>query len=226
MSRAGTNDLVLGGEPRVDLMPAEVHAKRQGGSTRRLLTLVLIASIVIVGAGYAAASLKAVSSTAELAVSQARTQELLAEQATYSEVTHVIQGSALITEARPQVTATEVLWKDYLDPVLAALPPTATVVSIAAVGRSPIEPELGITGPLREPRVAGLTITIKTPTIPDATGWMRRLPNTPAFADSMPTSIANPDGTYTTTITLNASDDALSHRFDDEEEPTEDGADG
>lgn len=223
MSRVASGDLIVGGEPRVDLLPPEVRAKRRGSSARRLLAMALIAAVVIVGGGYVLASFRASVADGALVAAQSRTQELLEEQLTYAEVTEVVGESQHIVESRAYVTSTEVLWKKYLDPVLAILPPTATVTDAILLGRSPLEPELLAAGPLRKSLVASVTLTVDTPTISDATGWTRKLPDTPAFSDVVLTTVANLTGTFSTTITINIDGDALSHRFDDAGDGTEDG---
>ena len=48
-----TRAVVLGGEPRVDLLPAEVLQARRGASSRRGLIVLLVVCLAIVVGGYA-----------------------------------------------------------------------------------------------------------------------------------------------------------------------------
>ena len=212
MSR-DTESLELGGPPRVDLMPAELRAKQRGAGVRRLFVLAWVLSLVVVGAGYALATVHAAAATADLQAAQERSQLLLAEQLEYSEVTTVARQSASIVDGGIAVTATEVLWKDVVDPILGALPADSTVVSIVALGRTFADPELTRGGPLREPLVGRLTIIVTTPTVFDVTGWMRRVEGIPLVSDLVPTTVALSGGGYQTTIDLSVDVSGLSGRF-------------
>lgn len=212
MSR-GQGVLVLGGEPRADLMPAEVRVKRRGRGIRRLLALILVLSVAAVAAGVMWATVRAATATAELQAAQARTADLLTQQTRYSEVTLVASHKAKLEQDRLRVTATEVLWKQQLDPVLAVLPETATVVAVQARFPGLGETQFPPAGPLRQERAAEIVMQVLTPTVPEVTTWLRTLAGTPAFADEIPAVVTLEDGGYLTTMTLNLSADALAERF-------------
>lgn len=212
MSR-GSAPLVLGGEPRVDLMPAEVRVKRRGRGIRRLLALVLLLAVAAVAGGVVWATVRAATATAGLQLAQARTAELLNEQLQYAEVTQVIALTNKLEADRLAVTATEVHWREQLQPLLAVLPEGSVVTSLQ--GRYPAlgEPELGVAGPLREPRAVEVNLQVFTTTVPQVTTWLRALAGTPAFADEMPSVVLLEGEGYLTTLSLNLGPDALAERF-------------
>lgn len=212
---AAQEQLRLGAEPRVDLMPPEVRDKQRGRGIRRLLVIALVGSLVIVGAGYAAATMRATAATAELQQAQAHTSELLAQQLQYAEVTRLEALRERVLDDRALVTAREVLWKETLDPLLRLLPEGASIVAVNVRAPALAEPDLQPAGALREPRVAEVTLVVLTPGIPPVTSWLRALENTPAFADAIPSVVSLDDGGYTTTLTLNVDDEALAQRFGD-----------
>lgn len=215
------NALVLGGEPRVQLLPPEVGARIRAAYLRRVSVLVLALAVVVVGGGYLLATLHADKQEADLAAAQAETQALLAEQLEYSEASLSSNMIATITAARAQNVVTEVLWSDVIAAIKASLPSGVIIESATMVGRAPWEPELEPAGPLRQPRVATIEFVISSPTIFDATAIVRGLVNVPGFADATPDTVSAEAGLFSTTVTLNINDLALSGRFGTEEPATD-----
>lgn len=216
MSTTG-EQLRLGGDPRVDLMPPEVREKRRGRGIRRLLVLALVGAVLIIGAGYGVATVGALAATAALEQAQARTTDLVAQQAQYAEVTQLEGRRDRLAADRALVTAREVFWKQQLDPVLGRLPEGAVIVGLQARSATLVEGDMQPAGVLRQPRVAEVSLQIFTPTIPPVTAWSRALEATPAFADSLPILVTRDEerGGYVTSVTLNLSDAALALRFAD-----------
>ena len=108
------------------------------------------------------------------------------------------------------------LWADLIAAVRSSLPEGVLIQSATMKARAPWEPALEPAGPLRQPRVATVTIVITSPTILDATAIVRSLVNVPGFADATPDSVTEADGLYSTTVTLNVNEKALSNRFADD----------
>lgn len=219
--------LVLGGEPRVELLPPEVGLRAKAAELRRRLALALVLSLVIVGVGYGLAWVVARSAEDRLAEAQQRTTQLITEQLKYAEVTQVSGASARIAQVREVGTSTEVLWRSVIDEIRSILPEGTTLSGVTAVGRAPWDPDLTVTGPLRAPRVATLTVVVTSPTVPDAAALVRALGKLTGYADASADSVVKEGEAYTTTITLNLDAEALSGRFApaDEQEPDGDGED-
>ena len=205
--------VVLGGEPRANLLPPEVGKRAKARATRRLLVVLVVLSLVAVAAGYAAAYLRAADAQAGLLRSQGRTEELLAEQLKYSEATTVVGLVAATKSARQIGSSTEILWADLLNTITSYLPEGSTLDSGTLTGRTPWEPALMPVGPLRAPRVATLSLIVKSSSLLDTTAIIRKLAELPGFADATPDLVELDGGGYKTTITLNVNEDALSGRF-------------
>ncbi len=214
MSRvAPQSGLVLGGQPRVELLPPEVALGEKARATRRRLIALFIVVLLVVIVGYGAAVFHGQQAQGDLAAAQARTGVIQAERQKYAAVTTT---DALITDieaARTLGASTEIIWSDLLDSIRASLPAGVTITSATMKGTAPWEAALSPAGPLREPRIATLAIVISSPTIFDATDIVRSLVNVPGFADATPDSVTGGAGGYSTTITLNVNDKALSGRF-------------
>jgi hypothetical protein len=217
---ATKGELTLGAQPSIDLTPGDVKARRRGTGLRRALVVALVGAVVIVAAGYAAAFLRATAATTELSVAHARTEQLLAERQAFAEVIDVTRRSEEITRAREQLTATEVLWKPFIDELIKVFPTDAVLTSVSTQGRLPADAELVPAGPLRQPLVASITVAVQTTTLPDVAGWMRRVARLPGYADHAPTSVTFLDGKYTTTVSISLSEEALASRFG-EQSPAE-----
>lgn len=215
MSRAAAADeLVLGAEPRVDLLPPEVKAGKRVKATRRRLIAALIGVVVLVSAGVAAASWDAQNSRAELATAQTRTTELLAHQAKYAEVNQVQDAVDTTVAARQFGASTEVDWKAYLSGVRAVLPADVSIDTVTVDSASPLLPFDQATAPLQAVRVATLTLSLTSPDLPSVPQWLEAMKGLPGYTDATPGSITRSEiGAYKVDLTLHINDGAYSNRF-------------
>ena len=209
--------LRLGGEPAVNLLPPEVAQRAKAKRTRQVLSLLVVGSVLIVGAGYGVAFSRSVASQAELVGAQDRTQALLTEQLEYADATRATGLIASAENARELGASTEVLWDDAIDAVKTYLPDGARIASATMSAPAPWETELLPAGPLREARVATVTFVVTSQAQLDATGIIRNLRGLEGFADASPDLVIADDDGFTTTITLNLNSDALSGRFASQE---------
>ena len=215
MSRhSGADDLVIGGEPRVDLLPPVVKARQKTRTLRKILGASVVAVIIVVGAGVAAASWQANLSQEQLAVTQARTAELLLEQTKFVEVRTVQDEVDAVGSAREIGASTEVDWQGYFAGVRAVIPADVTIDSLAVDSESPLvaygQPE----APLQEARIATLVIGLTSPSLPTVPEWLNAIKTLPGYADSTPGSITqNETGAYLVTLTVHIDEGARSNRF-------------
>lgn len=180
---------------------------------RRLSILLLVLVIVLVGAGYGWAFYKNADAQGALAASQVQTTSLTTQRQKYAKATTVASRVSDVKKSKALGASTEVLWAGLIDSVRSSLPSGVVIESATMKARAPWEPEMAPAGPLREPRVATVTIVISSPTILDATAIVRSLVNVPGFADATPDSVTQATGLYSTSVTLNVSKKALSNRF-------------
>jgi len=215
MSRAGTTDeLIIGGEPHVDLLPPEVKAGNKARSLRLRLRFVLIGALVLVVGGYVAASSYAVVAEAKLETSQTHTTDLLTEQAKYSEVRQVDNDIALVTGALEVGASTEIDWKSYLSEVRTVLPDDVAIDTVTVESAVPFQIYGQATVPLQKERVATLTIGVTTPNLPSVPAWLDAMKDLPGYADAAPSSITLTEtGAFQVLLTLHINDGAYSNRF-------------
>lgn len=215
MSRtSASEELVIGGEPRVDLLPPVVKARQRGKAVRRALGIGVVAAIVLMAAGIGLATWQAALSQAQLASAEQRTTELLAEQAKFIEVRQVQDDVDLSIAAREVGASTEVDWKAYLHEVRDVLPSNVTIDSVDITSASPLVLFEQPTAPLQAARIATILITMTSPGLPTVPAWLEKFKALPGYADGSPGSIRRSDtGDYQVDLTLHINEGAYSNRF-------------
>lgn len=205
--------IVVGGQPRVDLLPPEIKARKEGRKKLRSLAGVVLFALALCAAGILFATSLAVQSQSQLAEEQARTQSLLQEQLKYAEARSAASLLDAATNARLVGSATEILWREYLADVQGTLPEGVSITTFAVDSLSALDsaPELSV--PLQQARVASLTFTTASPGLPEIVQWLVNLRGLPGHADSTVTSITQADGVYTANVTLNVNTAAFEKRF-------------
>jgi mRNA-degrading endonuclease toxin of MazEF toxin-antitoxin module len=216
MSRASKAAvLVVGGEPRVDLLPPEIYRERAAAVIRRRLLIGVFGVIAIVAVSTGASTVLAIQAQGQLADEQARTSSLLADQTKYIEVRSVQSKVALVKAAQQVGVSTEIDWKKYLDNVQATLPSTVAIDTVTLDFASPISAYVQPTAPLQGTRVGTVTFTAKSAVLPDVPTWLNALATLPGFADALPGSVTLDPTTkvYTVDITMHVNDSAYAKRF-------------
>jgi Tfp pilus assembly protein PilN len=210
---APVEGLIIGGEPRVHLLPPQVLARKKGRALRRRLGVGFVAVIVLVAIGIGAATLSMISSQSALLTAQQNSTSILQQQAKYGDVLKVKADAVTIQTSQKQATAQEISWQPFISSLEATLPPGASITSISTSIDSPFAVAPPVTDPLQGPRVAtvGATLTMDQSTI---AGWLDSLPALKGFVDVTPNSVTLGTGSsYVVSITLHLSKDALANRF-------------
>lgn len=206
--------LDFGGERRVDLLPTELRRLVAAKKMRERLVLAVVAVLVLMVLGSGAANVAAVKARSDLLVEQAQTNALLAEQTKYLDVRRVQAEVARIRAALRTGASTEIAWKPYLDAVQRTLPGNVTIETVKIDSSSPVTPYAQSTAPLQGARVATLSFSARSPTLPAVPTWLNSIQTLPGFADALPDTLAkNDDGSYTVNITMHINEDAFSKRF-------------
>jgi cytoskeletal protein RodZ len=216
MSRSTKPDvLLIGGEPRVDLLPPELLDQRKAAVNRRRLWLGVLLVLIIVLGGTGFATVQSIQSQAQLLAAQSRTQSLLAQQKKYLEVRQVQEDVSARTAAQEVGTSTEIDWKKYLTGVQGTLPATVTLTKVTIDSASPLIVYTQATVPLQGSRVATLSFTVETPNLPQIPVLLNALPSLPGYVDAVPGSVTRADttGVYTVNITMHIDEAAFSKRF-------------
>lgn len=213
-----TGALVYGAVPRAHLMPPEVALQKKERGRRRGLVTTVIGVVALTVAGTVASYVFAASVEAQLAAERRVTEQLLASQLEFAEVTQVRGQLQSIIDVRGQLSTVEVLWEETLTPYLSVLSASEQVKSLTFQSDSPAEPPLGIAGPLRSPRVATVRLIVVTAELPRPYVWYREWEQLETYADASIDSVTLLQDGYETTVTINLNELALSQRFADEEE--------
>ncbi|MBB2969041.1 hypothetical protein [Leifsonia aquatica] len=211
--------ILVGGEPRVSLMPPEVLVGRRAKRMRRSLLWGVLGVVLLVLAAVGGTAALGFRAQLDLAAAQAHTAELLAEQTRFREV-RTVQDQVTLVEAAQQVGAsTEIDWKDYLQKVQATLPADVTLATVTIDSATPLATYAQPTVPLQGSRVATLTFQASSPTLPVVPTWLKSLATLPGFADATPGSVTlDPTtATYAVDITMHINETAFDRRFDPQE---------
>ncbi|TFC04613.1 hypothetical protein [Cryobacterium mannosilyticum] len=216
MSRNVSGDeLLIGGEPRVDLLPPEVLKRRKAKAIRRGLGIGVVGLLVVVAAGIGAATVLSAQAQLGLLAEQSHTAGLLAEQTKYGEVRTAQAQVDLVKAAQRVGVSTEIDWKPYLQGVQATLPPSVSIKSVTVDSATPILVYEQPTAPLQGARVATVTFSATSNSLPDVPTWLTGLAALPGFADALPGQLLLDEATgiYTVDITMHINDAAFAERF-------------
>jgi hypothetical protein len=218
--RKVVDEVAVGRRPRADLMPPEIVAEHHARSTRRRLLLGLLGVVLVVALATGGATWLNLQSQMSLAASQARTAQLLSEQAKYVEVRQVQEEIALIRSGQKVGASTEIEWKDYLLGVQSKLPADVVVMTVSIDSSSPLIEFTQSDEPLQGARVATLTFSAVSATLPDVTSWLDGLATLPGYVDATPDSITldEESGLYSAAVTMQLDEGAWSERFTPDDE--------
>jgi hypothetical protein len=215
MSRVSkTANLVVGGESRVDLLPQELRVKRKGKVIRRRLGfLVVLVAVVVVGLS-ALVRAQGIQAKSDLSIAQADTQSILLQQRKYGEVSAIQKQVATIQAAQQVGTSTEINWKNYLISVQTTLPPNVTLDSVNIDSATPFASYAQASAPLQGERIATLSFTAISSTLPQVPQWLIALATLPGYADANPGSVNRTEtGSYSVNITMHINQAAFTNRF-------------
>ena len=209
---------------RVDLLPPEIGERNKQKSVRRGLKYVVMGVAVLVLLGVAGTWVLATGAQSSLAAEQANTQTLIAQQAKYADV-RAAQNAIILGEAGERVGgSTEINWLGYLAKIQASLPSGVVINSVLIHSSTPVANIGAATIPLQGARVAELTFTALSPTLPHVPDWLDRMRALPGFVDAEPGTVTLGGGGYTATITLHVDSGAYSGRFSEDGQTARDKA--
>lgn len=209
--------LVLGGEPRVHLIPPAVLERKKGKDLRRRLGIGVVGVIVLVAAGLGLATVSSAGSQNSLLTAQQTTTSILQQQAKYGVVTKVKADAAAIKSSQQLATSQEILWAPFYDKFAATLPSGATITNLTAnlagtgTNGAPAPAATAAPDPSTTP-VATITGTISMKQA-YISQWLNTLQTLTGFIDVTPTSVTGSGSDYAVSITMHINSDALANRF-------------
>jgi Tfp pilus assembly protein PilN len=213
---AGKAPLVVGGQPRANLLPPEIILKRKQLKTRRALRVGVFFVFVATAAACVGVWGMASVSQVQLALAQEQQQALVNEQLTYGDVREVQTTIETIKAGQQVGASTEIDWRDYLTQLSASLPSGVALQSVSIESGTPMVPFAQADGPLKADRVAALSFTATSKALPSIPDWLRALEKLPGFVDATPGSVKFEEGVYVADVLMHINADAFSMRFDPE----------
>jgi hypothetical protein len=204
----------IGAAPRVDLLPQSIRDAHRQSKLRRKLLAGLGGVTVVVALGSFGALQLSTAAQAQLETERAETLNLLTQRGEFSELIAVQERLVLGSAAQLVGASPEIDWSGYLGELQKTLPSGVDLTAVTIDSASPVQAYEQPTGPLQGPRVATLTFTADSETLPDVPVWLDRLATLPAFVDATPNSVTRDDGgAYLVNITMHIGADAFWGRF-------------
>lgn len=214
IGRAKDQALLIGGESRVDLLPPQMRLARKAKVVHRRLGFGAFLVVILMIGGTALVRAQALQAQMDLSIEQANTLSLLMQQRKYVEVQKMQEEVDTIQAAQQVGTSTEIDWQQYLTSVQATLPPNVTLETINIDSATPFALYTQPTAPLQGLRIATLSFTAKSPTLPKVPAWLDALTSLPGYADASPGSVTrNESGAYSVSITMHINQTAFANRF-------------
>jgi hypothetical protein len=210
----GKAPLVVGGQPRANLLPPEIILKRKQLKTRRALR----AGVLLVAVATAAACVLTfgVASVAQVqfGLAQQTQQGLVLEQSEYQEVSDVQDTIDTIVAGQQVGGSTEINWRSYLTLLEGTLPAGVVLDTVKIESGTPMAAFVQSDAPLQGARVAALSFTVNSPTLPSIPDWLRSMADLPGFVDAIPGNVKGAEGSYAVDVVLHVNAEAFSMRFD------------
>jgi Tfp pilus assembly protein PilN len=210
----GKFPLIVGAQPRANLLPPEIILKRKQLKTRRALRAGVLLVAVGVAAGCVATFGVASVAQVQLGLSQQTQEQLVAEQSQFVEVRQVKDTIATIIAGQEVGASTEIAWRDYLVLLQQTLPAGVTLDTVSIDSGTPMAAFGQSDAPLQGTRVAALTFTATSDTLPSIPDWLRAMVTLPGFVDAIPGSVARDGDAYVAQVLLHIDSGAFSLRFD------------
>jgi hypothetical protein len=208
--------LVIGGEPRVHLLPPHVLIHRRARIVRRRLGFGVVGVLLLVVVGFGAANLSMINSQSNLLAAQSETSSILQQQAKYGDVLKVKADASAIQSSQKLATAQEILWAPFYTSFEATMPADSSITSLSAAVDDPFgvsSTPAAASGPLQGVHVATIQGTLTMPQS-SISGWLDSLTTLKGFVDVTPNSVTSGDGgIYTVSITMHINKDVLANRF-------------
>lgn len=181
---SAADDIRIGMEPRVDLLPTEIRTTRkQEQIVRRMVVgLVVTVAVVIVAVlgGNALALTAGVARTAE----QAHGQQLLVEQQKYTSLRATQSELALVQAARAVGGSTDIDWSRLGTALINSLPPGAAITNVSIDSATPLTPYQQSLVPGAPVQVASAIVTISAPNLETVSTWLSTIGSMPDVVDT------------------------------------------
>lgn len=204
--------------PRANLLPPEITDNNRRRSVRSGLRVIVVLAVLVAAGGIGAAWYSQHTAQAGLSSANATTADLATQRESFADVvaaqSEIESGAAAVKVGG----GTDIDWSPYLQKLQGTLPSgvTLTAVTIKSADTQSAFPQSTV--PLEGARIATITFTAASTTLPSIPTWIDGLSSLPGFADASPNSVSKGDSGYTATVTMNVNEKAYSNRFDTKKE--------
>jgi hypothetical protein len=207
------NHVVIGGEPRVHLLPSDVSDRKKSKGLKRKVAIGLIVVVALVAIGYGAATVSLAASQSQLQTAQTATSQLVSQQAKYNQVTKIKTDISSIQAAQKTGTTQEILWKNFTVALEGTLPAGATITALQANIDAPFAASNTAAVPLVGTHMATVQATVSMDESTIAP-WLTTLSKLKGYVASTPDSVKSSAGSqYTVVVTIYLDSKALANRF-------------
>ncbi|MES2093719.1 MAG: hypothetical protein V4531_07900 [Actinomycetota bacterium] len=206
--------LILGGTPRVRLLPREVGEGQRSRALRRRLLLGLATVVILAILATVGATFTLVTANSQLANEQSRSSLLAASRAKYSDVTKLQGQVDQILTSQTAAATTEILWAPYIESIKATLPAGTTITAFTAQIADSAATAAAAANALTPKQIADVKITANSPQ-QEISNWLDNLAKVKGFVAAIPGSVTRVEETksYTVEVDLLVNADALAKRF-------------
>ena len=209
-----SHNLAVGEESRVDLLPPELRVRRKAKVVHRRLGFLVFLVALLVAGGIALGHAQALQAKVNLGIEQSNTRAILIQQRKFGEVQQIQKQVQAVQAAQQVGTSTEIDWQNYLISVQSTLPPNVILDSVTIDSATPFTSYAQASAPLQGVRIATLSFTAISSTLPQVPQWLIALSTLKGFADANPGSVTrNETGTYAVNIIMHINRAAFSNRF-------------
>lgn len=207
--------LLVGGVPRVDLLPAEVHIDRRQRAVGRRAWVGVVVVAVVVGIGTGAATMSRISAEDDLTAAQAETTTLLQQQLQYRDVRTTESATTLLEAAQQVGGSTEVDWQKTLRSVQDRLPQGVSITGVSVDSATATDAFAQSDDPLQGQRIATLTFDARSATLPSIPDWLTAVHDVTGFVDANANSVTRDDesGQYTVNMTIHLDEKAFDGKY-------------
>lgn len=186
MALASAPSLIVGGAPRVNLLPRAVTERRERSTLLRKWGWGLVAALAVVVLAAAGAYVLQLGAQQRLAAENARTNDLLVQVAALQPVNQKLKLETELADFRAQAMGTDLAWTGLFDAIRSALPVDVGIAEYTLApgglpqGDAP-EAEAGAQGTVKFASatptdiVALIRAVRALPAVIDADGWASTL---------------------------------------------------
>jgi len=196
-------DIVIGADPRVDLLPAEIRTTRRHEQIVRRMMVGLVVAVAVVLVAVLGANALSLAAGVALTAEQARGTELIQQQQKYAPLRAAQSELALVKAAQAVGGATDIDWGARGRDLIGSLPAGSLITNVSIDAATPITVYQQSTVVGAVPRVASATVTITAPNLAAVSQWLSALGFLPDVVDTSGGAVKiEQGGTYQAIATI------------------------